>query len=201
MSDSHEKLESLQAGAGIRVAISATRTVTAGAVALLVSGGALTATRAIPSGYQTASPAPARGLLVGKVVDATTNLPVADAVVALSLVTRAPRARGAPQADSQRALTDESGRFLFREVGDGRYTLAATAFDYLPGGFGQLRPDGPQQPIEQTNRRSPIRSRYPFVEAGIDQRNRARRDAGARRQHICAYLSAQPRWRTPQMEL
>ena len=42
-----------------------------------------------------------------------------------------------------RTLTTADGRFLFRDVPRGRFSITASAPTHLHGGFGQLRPSGP----------------------------------------------------------
>jgi hypothetical protein len=100
----------------------------------------------------------ANGLLVGRVVDAATEAPIPNAIVALA---------GAPLTSSIRVLTDSQGRFLFRNVPKGSFTLRATiggtnnnpsgffyqglgaqVGPYLNGGFGQRRPNGLLQSID-----------------------------------------------------
>ena len=61
--------------------------------------------------------APARGLIVGRVVDAVSATPIASVIVSLA---------GAPLTSSIRVLTDAKGQFLFRNVPAGSFTLRAT---------------------------------------------------------------------------
>lgn len=94
--------------------------------------------------------APAKGLIVGRVVDAVSNTPIASVIVSLS---------GAPLPSSIRVMTDAKGRFLFRNVPRGSFSLRATiggnveaagftpgfgphVGPYLVGGYGQRRPGG-----------------------------------------------------------
>jgi carboxypeptidase family protein len=104
-----------------------------------------------------AASAPA-GIIVGRVVDATANTPIANVIVALS---------GAPLPRAVSVLTDAQGRFLFRSVPKGAFMLRATIGGngygpsgfmvtggspqigpYLNGGFGQRRPGGLLQYID-----------------------------------------------------
>ena len=99
-----------------------------------------------------------KGLMVGRVLDATSNAPIAGVVVSLA---------GAPLPSSIRVLTDAKGQFLFRNVPQGSFTLRATTGGnvqnsgfswaggfgpqlgpYLSGGFGQRRPGGLLQSID-----------------------------------------------------
>jgi protocatechuate 3,4-dioxygenase beta subunit len=77
---------------------------------------------------QTPAPPPT-GVITGVVVDATTRAPIADAVVALG---------GLPRGTTvqSRQLTDARGRFAFINLpANPRYTLSASRFGYLDGGF------------------------------------------------------------------
>jgi protocatechuate 3,4-dioxygenase beta subunit len=104
------------------------------------------------------SAAATSGLIVGRVVDATTDAPIANVIVALA---------GAPLDTSIRVLTDSQGRFLFRNVPKGSFTLRASIGGtnnnpsgffyqgagapigpYLTGGLGQRRPGGLLQSID-----------------------------------------------------
>ena len=110
----------------------------------------------------TGAPAPAsaasKGLIVGRVVDAVWNTPIPGVIVALA---------GAPLPGSIRVLTDAQGRFLFRNVPKGSFTLRATigagvegagfiwaggvgpqVGPYLNGGYGQRRPGGLLQTLD-----------------------------------------------------
>lgn len=99
-----------------------------------------------------------KGLIVGRVVDAVSNTPIPSVIVTLA---------GAPLGSSIRVLTDSQGRFLYRNVPRGSFTLRATiganvegsgflsggglglqVGPYLNGGYGQRRPGGLFQPID-----------------------------------------------------
>jgi protocatechuate 3,4-dioxygenase beta subunit len=101
---------------------------------------------------------PSKGLIVGRVLDAVSNAPVASVIVSLA---------GAPLTSSIRVLTDAKGQFLFRNVPPGLFTLRATiggnvqnsgftwaggfgpqVGPYLAGGYGQRRPGGLLQSID-----------------------------------------------------
>jgi hypothetical protein len=116
----------------------------------------------------TPPPAPPSGVIVGRVVDATTNTPIPNVVVALASA-QLPR-RVTASTDGQGrflGLTDGQGRFLFRGVPKGTFTLSATIGGngyapsgflitggspqigpYLNGGFGQRRPGGQLQSFD-----------------------------------------------------
>jgi hypothetical protein len=99
-----------------------------------------------------------KGLIVGRVVDAASNTPIPGVIVTLA---------GAALGSSIRVLTDAQGRFLYRSVPSGSFTLRATiganvegagfqwaggmgpqVGPYLSGGYGQRRPGGLLQPID-----------------------------------------------------
>jgi hypothetical protein len=77
--------------------------------------------------------------ILGRVVDASTNQPIADATVSTG---RDPARPAQPSV-----LTTDAGYFLFRDVTPGSYRISAVAPGYLPGGFGQRRPGGASQPF------------------------------------------------------
>ncbi len=85
--------------------------------------------------------APATGLILGRVIDAATNRPMAGAVVRLAdvgapaLNAMAPVPSAAPPV-----MTNAQGHFIFRPLEAGRYTLTAQLAGYMPGAFGQRRP-------------------------------------------------------------
>jgi protocatechuate 3,4-dioxygenase beta subunit len=100
----------------------------------------------------TASPPPATGLILGTVIDAGTGQPVPGAMVTLGgagggtmplppgwdpdWATPIPRS-------PQRVLTGADGRFVYRGLAEGHYTITASKGGYLDGAFGRRRPGGP----------------------------------------------------------
>lgn len=99
-----------------------------------------------------------KGLIVGRVVDAVSNTPIPSVIVTLA---------GAPLGSSIRVLTDAQGRFLYRNVPKGSFTLRATiganvegtgfiwaggfgpqVGPYINGGYGQRRPGGLLQSLD-----------------------------------------------------
>src|SRR5688500_1110266 len=134
-----------------------TRLITAGLVFLAGTGAVRAVQRgAGPGPGQGASPASPIGLIVGRVVDAGTGQPVAEAevTVALRAVPAAPGAPGAmppprPDASSPnvRLLTGADGRFMIRDLPAGNVQLTAKAPGYVNGSHGQIRPGGPPSPI------------------------------------------------------
>jgi hypothetical protein len=71
---------------------------------------------------QGAPAVPPTALIVGTVVDASTNRPIAGAIVTLSSAT--------PQAQ-QKVLTGQDGRFLFTKLAKGRYQIGAARQGYI----------------------------------------------------------------------
>ena len=85
---------------------------------------------------------PPSAFILGRVVDAVSNQPVAGAKV-----TMAGAQSGRGQAASLSVLATDTGYFLFRDVVAGSHTITATAPAYLPGAYGQSRVGGPSQPF------------------------------------------------------
>jgi protocatechuate 3,4-dioxygenase beta subunit len=91
------------------------------------------------------------GFVTGAVIDATTNRPIPRATVSLAGLTAAMLGAGLlndPGAAPRQVLTDNQGRFVFRALAKGLYTLRSTAPGYVAGGLGQSRPNGPSQSLE-----------------------------------------------------
>jgi protocatechuate 3,4-dioxygenase beta subunit len=104
------------------------------------------------------------GLLMGQVVDASSGKPVAGAIVSITggavtttvlptgevIVSNAAAAAAAatPTSAPRQIMTDSGGRFMFRELTHGRYSIRISAPGYLAGGYGQARPGGAVQSIE-----------------------------------------------------
>src|SRR5262249_17348709 len=79
------------------------------------------------------------GLLMGVIVDALTDQPVANAEVTLD---------GAPTVRlTTRQLTDTDGHFVFFDLPKGIYRITATKAGYAEGGFGRRRPSGLTQTL------------------------------------------------------
>lgn len=103
-----------------------------------------------PVQSSTSASTPGTGLLMGQVVDGTTGRPIADAVVSMNGGARgaAPAGgRGAAAAPS-RVLVDGQGRFLFRDLAAGSFSLTAAKAGYFGGASGQTSPRGQGRPIE-----------------------------------------------------
>jgi hypothetical protein len=91
-------------------------------------------------------------VVAGQVVDATTGRPIG-AVVTLALgappAASASGQQPAPPAQSRRgvAVAAADGRFVFRDVPAGTFSLTATLAGYAPGASGRRRPGGPGRPF------------------------------------------------------
>jgi len=84
--------------------------------------------------------------LSGVVVDADTSSPIADAAVRLL-------PSGGSTATTQQVLTGTDGRFLFRSVPAGRYSVSASKTGFRGGRFGQRSPrDGSVTLVLPTSR-------------------------------------------------
>jgi hypothetical protein len=81
------------------------------------------------------------GVVVGQVVDAGTKRAVAGALVTLGLTGVSPL----------RVMADGDGRFAFRDVPRGSFTITATRPGYADGASGRTRPSGPSRPVELTD--------------------------------------------------
>lgn len=109
------------------------------------------------SASQQQPPATGTGVIAGQVIDATTKKPVAGVVVALTQAAPAAATSGplpapgtppSPSAAPPRrgaAVTNTEGRFVFRDVPAGTYSLTATRSGYSPGATGRRRPGGPSR--------------------------------------------------------
>lgn len=91
-----------------------------------------------PAAWQQQPPRQGTAAISGVVRNGATGRPVARAVVALR------SSGGGPLARIVRQLTDEQGRFVFRDLAafDG-YTLSATKIGYVDGSYGQSALLGP----------------------------------------------------------
>jgi Carboxypeptidase regulatory-like domain len=78
---------------------------------------------------------------VGQVVDALSGRPVAGAIVGMG---------GPPAPNGQpwpRVLTGSDGRFVFRDLRRGDYTITATKPGFAEGAYGRNRAGGPSVPL------------------------------------------------------
>jgi carboxypeptidase family protein len=97
----------------------------------------------------------ATGVVAGQVIDVPTGRPVGGAVVILAV--GAPPAAvlfgPGPPAQSRRAVavSNAEGRFVFRDVPAGDYSLTSTFEGYAPGATGRRRPGGPGRAFTLTD--------------------------------------------------
>lgn len=130
-----------------------------GQVVPVQSGQAGTSTQTSPE------PPKGTGILMGQVVDAVDGkagiggalvmLTVTSSQAPVVLPTGEVMIPGAPQPAGpndppRQVLTDQSGRFMFRNLAAGRYSIRVTASPYLPGTYGASRVTAPPQTIEFT---------------------------------------------------
>jgi protocatechuate 3,4-dioxygenase beta subunit len=99
------------------------------------------------------------GVITGQVVDATTGKPVSAAIVALggapivvreyvSIVQGAAVVSGfVGSSGVPRILTGADGRFVFRNLPKGSFTITATKSGYSEGASGRRRPGGGTRPV------------------------------------------------------
>jgi len=122
-----------------------------------------------PSANQPApEPPKGTGILIGQVIDAGTKRGIQGALVSISSASgaapqsivlstgeivsvggAAPLPAGLNDAPRQ-LLTDATGRFMFRSLAAGRYSIRVSASPYLAGGYGASRPGAVAQTIELT---------------------------------------------------
>ena len=97
---------------------------------------------------QLPKPPAANGLIVGIVVDADTGKPVSGAIVSVSSPAPAsPFPREAPAA-LPRILTGTDGRFVYRNLPRGNYSITVTRSGYAAGAYGRRRPAGPSVQLD-----------------------------------------------------
>jgi hypothetical protein len=103
------------------------------------------------------------GIILGQVVDAAGDKPIAGATVTInggmqSIVMSngdvvmvnpaAPAGAAAAPTAPRQVMTNSSGMFMFRELSKGRYTIRVTSPGYLSGAYGQNKPGGASSSIE-----------------------------------------------------
>jgi hypothetical protein len=104
----------------------------------------------IAGAQETVTPADTTGtgLIVGQVVDAASNKPLNGVVVRLSGRPAPDAIPGASAPSALQVMTGGDGRFVFRDLPKGSFTIISTKGGYLDGGYGRLRPGGGLQPVE-----------------------------------------------------
>ncbi len=108
------------------------------AVAVLIAG----------AGQVPAPPAPS--LVLGRVVDATTNRPIPGAIVTLFGSAAVPLASGSgrPASSPPHLMTNGDGQFVARGLRKGTLFVTVTKGGYLDATNAQQRPNGSAQPIQ-----------------------------------------------------
>jgi hypothetical protein len=120
-------------GLKVAFALNTTMTIRLGCALLLLSA------------FQIGPQAPRPSLIVGQVVDAMSGRPAAAAVVAIS---GPPGPNGQPRP---RVLTGSDGRFVFRDLRPGNYSIVATKSGFAEGAYGRRRAGGPSTPVTLTD--------------------------------------------------
>ena len=126
-------------------------------VALLIGLAEISLPAQLPPTY---APSAGTGLILGQIVDAGSGRGIAGVLVGLApaappaapigelLEARSPTMPLPAAQGARRTLTTSDGRFLFRDLPKGRFSITASAPAYGVGAFGQLRPQGPGQTID-----------------------------------------------------
>ena len=104
---------------------------------LLMFGAVIAAQSATPVGD---------GVITGQVVDASSGRPVSAVIVTIS----GPGSGGRQGAPPPRILTGADGRFGFRDLGQGSFTITAAKTGFAEGASGRRRPGGTSQPVMLT---------------------------------------------------
>jgi hypothetical protein len=81
------------------------------------------------------------GLIYGQAIDGVSTRPIANALVTLMVSGSIP----------VRVLTDSDGRYAFRDVPKGGFSVTASKPGYSDGAYGRLRPNGPSQALQLTD--------------------------------------------------
>src|SRR6185312_16974227 len=97
------------------------------------------------AGASQAPSTPQPGLVLGRVVDATTHRPIAGAIVTLFGSAAAPVGRGS--SSPPHVMTNANGQFVARGLRQGTLFVTVTKGGYLDATNAQLRPKGSAQPI------------------------------------------------------
>lgn len=103
---------------------------TGGGSAVGVAGGG-------PGGPPLAPLAIGTGLVFGQAVESDGNRPIPGALVTLTL----------PGATPIRVMSDSQGRFAFRDLPRGQYSIGVMKAGWADGAYGRTRPNGPSQQL------------------------------------------------------
>jgi protocatechuate 3,4-dioxygenase beta subunit len=125
------------------------------ALAAAAAGDLLFGQAGAPPGRPGESAATGGAVIVGRVVDAASGQPIAGAIVTAGGAGQFVLGNAAATAElvavgvlpqsmapADVAMTDARGVFVFRDLASGRTTLTVRAAGYLPGAYGQRRPEG-----------------------------------------------------------
>jgi len=94
------------------------------------------------------SPAPARdNPILATGTSALSGIVVTDEAAPHPIRRASVRIGGADAAGGQLVVTDDSGRFAFRNLAQGRYTLTASKQGFISSSYGAKRPEGPGSAI------------------------------------------------------
>ncbi len=104
---------------------------------------------------QTPAPQPHDGVITGQVVDAVSGRPVGAVIVSITVavvarLTVVDGRVGAGSGQAPRILTGGDGRFVFRGLPEGSFTIAAVKGGYADGASGRRVIGGPSQPVVLT---------------------------------------------------
>ena len=102
------------------------------------------------SAAQSPAPQPRDGVITGQVVDATTGRPVGAVVVTIGGASIPVRVGPSAPPGPPRILTGGDGRFVFRDLPAGSFTITATKGGYADGASGRRVIGGPAQPVALT---------------------------------------------------
>jgi hypothetical protein len=96
------------------------------------------------------------GLIYGQAIDGVSTHPVANALVTLTVAGSIP----------VRVLTDSDGRFAFRDVPKGGFSVTVSKPGYSDGAYGRLRPNGPSQSLQLADGQRVTDARLPLWRLG-----------------------------------
>ncbi len=99
---------------------------------------------------QTPAPVARDGVITGQVVDAASGKPVSAAIVSIGGAALPARVGPSAPPGPPRILTGADGRFVFRELPPGSFTIAATKGGYADGAAGSRVIGGPPRPVVLT---------------------------------------------------
>ena len=115
------------------------RTILLPALLLVTIGGLASA-----SAQSISSERSADALIVGQVIDSSTGNALSGALVTLSRINEAV-ALDSSSLRPRTVVSTADGRYVFRSLSAGRYTIGASKPGYVAGGFGSRRPGGRPQ--------------------------------------------------------